>query len=62
MEPTGSFELEKIGFAKFDLNNLKKGAGPEMFLTSTFSILEHKYLYGQQKAHCCFATLISSSV
>lgn len=54
----GSFQLVKVGFAKFVLNNLKKVAGPEFFLTSSFSLLEHKNLCGQQKAFCCFATLI----
>lgn len=57
VEPTGSFQLEKVGFPKFVLNSLKKVAGPEKFLTSSFSLLENKNLYGQQKA-CCFATLI----
>lgn len=38
LEPTGSFQLEKVGFAKFVLN---KVAGPEKFLTSSFCLLEH---------------------
>lgn len=58
VEPTGSFQIEKVGFAKFVLNDLKKIAGPEKFLTSSFSLLEHKNLSTRKKACCCFATLI----
>lgn len=42
VEPTGSFQLEKVEFTKFVLNIFKKVAGPEKFLTSSFSLLEHK--------------------